>query len=135
MKRFTRSILMMAVAPVLIAGAVVTPAANAWVIGGDPLVYEYTDARWKTVIPVTSRLVSGTDTVEGRADNCSAFEVEYRRNRTLLPTQLLIQLPLTSGNICGWRSTSQSLDNLGTQNVFGKHRAMYANLPGVYIRG
>lgn len=123
MGRKARTLTVMAAVPVLFGAVLTTPAAEAWVIQSKDYSYTYTDSRWVTTVGPSSQVVSGQDSISHTTFVCASHAFEYKRHRTLQPSQVLISNGLTTNPTCGWRTRSAWLSNYGTSSVFGNFRA------------
>ncbi len=135
MSHTSRSLVAMAVTPLLAATLFTSTPASAWLIGAENIRYTRTDAGWVTTAGPASHQVSGTDWISHRTWVCNTHAFEYKRYRTLLPTQVLISNGFTTSPTCGWRTRSRSLGDLGTLTVFGNFRAKSTAIADTWIEG
>ncbi|MCM3660378.1 hypothetical protein M3148_05125 [Georgenia satyanarayanai] len=100
--------------PVLAVGLVATPGAHA-AFSLDSGQYNYQATFAQTVFGPTTVNLNGRVDTRSRAWVNKPYQADFRRHRTLQPTQSLI---LTNGSgtatISNWRNIS-----LGSQTVFG----------------
>lgn len=129
--RMKRSAAAILAAPLIAAAFMSAPMAHAWSAGGSSLLYEWTDGRWKTIVPGSTQAIGGRDSISASAgDSCPDFEFHYKRYNTLAPSTTLISLGYTgSSSFCGTRSTGATLASQGSATVFGNFRAIRASYP------
>ncbi|WP_154795774.1 hypothetical protein [Occultella kanbiaonis] len=123
MSRFKRSLAKMGIASVIAASVLGGhAAASAYSIGSGNFSYDG-GSPWQTILTPRSVSLTGTSTYTTYQSVVQfSFASDYRRYRTLQPTQSLIRVDRM--NTGGSVSVSQPL-NFGTTTVFGNYIANY----------